>query len=72
LDSCGLFRTDCRIVIAKVKIKDVGPHVPAPAKAILIDGRNKWLMPGLIRIFSSHVEAVWIDGCEAFKEKDNQ
>jgi hypothetical protein len=51
LGSDGLFRAPCRVVIANGKIMDVGPQVPSPAGAILIDGRNKWLIPGLIDVF---------------------
>ena len=47
----GLFWGGCQVVIEKGKIKEVGPEATVPEGASIIEGQDKWLMPGLIDIF---------------------
>lgn len=47
-DGEGVRLDDASILIADGKIVAVGADVPAPANARVIDGRGKWITPGII------------------------
>jgi len=51
LKSDGLFWERCQVVIEKGIIKEVGPEVAIPEGAAVIEGENKWLIPGLMDVF---------------------